>query len=56
MPFKQDGFPKEYETFMGATSYAAWEFVFDSAKAQQQQTSSATPVAPGTSTPFKSKP
>lgn len=28
-PFKQDGFSAEYETFRGATSYQAWEFVFE---------------------------
>lgn len=28
-PFKQDGFAAEYETFRGATSYQAWEFVFE---------------------------
>lgn len=27
-PFKQDGFPEEYENFAGAASYSAWEFVY----------------------------
>ncbi len=25
-PFQQDGFPAEYEAFVGAASYTAWEF------------------------------
>ena len=27
-PFRQDGFPFEYESFAGAASYASWEFVY----------------------------
>jgi len=27
-PFRQEGFPEEYSTFEGATSYDKWEFVF----------------------------
>lgn len=33
-PFKQDGFPAEYEAFKGKQTYAEWEFVFDPAKVQ----------------------
>ncbi|HAD05469.1 MAG: hypothetical protein A2091_03175 [Desulfuromonadales bacterium GWD2_61_12] len=28
-PFKQDGFPPEYEKFAGAASYSFWEFVYE---------------------------
>ena len=27
-PFRQSGFPEEYASFEGATSYDKWEFVF----------------------------
>ncbi|NIQ96144.1 MAG: type II secretion system protein [Desulfuromonadales bacterium] len=27
-PFRQDGFPEEYEKFEGAESYSSWEFVY----------------------------
>ncbi len=27
-PFQQDGFLPEYENFVGAASYAAWEFIY----------------------------
>ena len=27
-PFRQDGFPEEYTTFKGATSYSKWEFLY----------------------------
>ena len=27
-PFQQDGFPDDYETFAGAASYEAWEFIY----------------------------
>ena len=27
-PFRQDGFPEEYATFKGATSYDKWEFIY----------------------------
>lgn len=33
-PFKQDGFPLEYETFKEKTTYAEWEFIFEPAQAQ----------------------
>ena len=28
-PFKQDGFPEEYESFKGSESYSSWEFVYE---------------------------
>ncbi len=36
-PFKQDGFAKEYEAFIGAESYEKWEFIFDPATATANQ-------------------
>lgn len=27
-PFRQDGFPEEYNTFKGATSYSKWDFTY----------------------------
>jgi len=47
-PFQQDGFPEEYESFAGATSYAAWEFVWKPVSTQQRTNTGATP-APGAS-------
>jgi len=31
-PFRQDGFPEEYESFAGSPSYSAWEFVYEPKK------------------------
>ena len=28
-PFRQDGFPEEYEKFAGSESYSRWEFVYE---------------------------
>lgn len=33
-PFKQDGFPAEYDTFKGKQTYAEWDFVFEPIKVQ----------------------
>jgi len=49
-PFRQEGFPEEYATFEGATSYDKWEFVFvpPSAKKAAGQAPGARPPLPGT--------
>lgn len=54
-PFKQDGFPKEYETFKGADSYSKWEFIFEPTAEAQPQTGTPTPTTtpPLGSSPFK---
>lgn len=36
-PFRQDGFPEEYATFKGATSYSKWEFLYTPKNALPQQ-------------------
>lgn len=51
-PFKDDGFPLEYESFKGAASYADWEFVFEPADANKNGTATGT-VPPGTSGAMK---
>jgi len=42
-PFKQDGFPKEYEKFAGASSYKSWEFVYEPPKVAARRTTTQTP-------------
>jgi len=54
-PFKKDGFPKEYEKFVGVTSYKNWEFVYEPPKQATRRApttgqpgqSETTPVGPG---------
>ena len=34
-PFRQDGFPAEYDSFRNATSYRDWKFVFEPGQGQE---------------------
>ncbi len=55
-PFRQEGFPDEYSTFEGATSYDTWEFVFVPPSAKKKadgQTPGVRPPLPGA--PVESK-
>ena len=36
-PFRQDGFPEEYEAFAGSSSYSAWELVYTPPKKNVKQ-------------------
>lgn len=48
-PFRQEGFPEEYSTFEGATSYDKWEFVFVPPKKTGKSGAGGTiPSLPGT--------
>lgn len=42
-PFREDGFPEEYKNFVGAESYAKWEFIYEPLK-QQAQAQGVTPA------------
>ncbi|MDO9081250.1 MAG: type II secretion system protein [Desulfuromonadales bacterium] len=43
-PFRQDGFPEEYENFKGAASYDKWEFTYTPKSALPPQTEKLLPV------------
>jgi type II secretory pathway pseudopilin PulG len=46
-PFRQDGFPEEYEAFVGAASYATWEFIYMPKKKTTATKVQPKQVAPG---------
>lgn len=50
-PFKEDGFPRVYEAFKGATSYNLWEFVYEPPRLQPGQPGTAPPAAPPANLP-----
>jgi type II secretory pathway pseudopilin PulG len=52
-PFKDDGFPVEYESFKGAASYADWKFVHELSDNEQKKaaTGAVPPGTPGTMKP-----
>lgn len=43
-PFRQDGFPEEYEKFKGAASYDKWEFIYTPKSVLPPQTEKLLPV------------
>lgn len=47
-PFKQDGFPAEYDAFTGSESYSRWEFVYEPEKKSKTQPQGKTVSGDGT--------
>lgn len=46
-PFKQDGFPEEYDAFAGAASYTSWEFNYLPKNQSTTTKAQPKPVVPG---------